>query len=62
MKPTAEACLNQGVDVVVVRRAGSAHSVPTPRSYVVTWRNLDGKKAFDFASGVTRRNLGEPGA
>ena len=24
------------IDVIVMRRAGSAHSVPTPRSYVVT--------------------------
>src|ERR1700682_1059826 len=54
--------LNQGVYVIVVRRAGSAHSVPTPSSYVVTRRNLDRKKAFDFASGVTRRNLAKPAA
>jgi hypothetical protein len=45
--------LNQGVDVIVVQRAGSAHSVPTPSSYVVTRRNLDRKKPVSFLCRMT---------
>jgi hypothetical protein len=36
--------------------------VPTPSSYVVTWRSFDGEETLEFANSVTRRNLGTPTA
>ena len=41
------------IDVIVMRRAGSAHSVPTPRSYVVTQHNLDREKPVSFLCRIT---------
>jgi hypothetical protein len=51
--------LNQGIYLVVVRRIGSAHSVPTSSSYYITQRNFDMRKSLNFPHHIPRRDLGK---